>query len=212
MKLIIPARKGSKGFPFKNRKLMNITFDILPSKCHDVIVTSDDEVVLEEAAKRGFHIIDRSKELSSDTASVKDVLLDVIERMKFDDYETIIMLYLTYITRLWRDVIKAVDFFNRNDGAQSLLCRYKAETHPYLCAYEVEGNKGKQIVEHDLYRRQDYPKVFEISHYIFIAFVDEIKKLNKNLYNENTIFFEIEKPIDVDYEEDFMRGKNGFRN
>ena len=71
-----------------------------------------------------------------------------------------------------------------------------------MCLLEGENNKGKQLIRHNLYRRQDYPKCFELSHYISIFNTEEVKKLNNNMYNEETDFFQIRKVVDVDTEED----------
>lgn len=200
MRVIIPARKGSKGFPLKNRKLMDMTFNMIPLPPYQVIVTSDDPVILNVAKNKNYNYVKRSQKLSNDTASMKDVLLDTIKKMYMYDSEILIMLYLTYPFRVWNDVENALDLFKKKN-AKSLLCKQEIKEHPYLCMFE-EGDNGKQIVKHNLYRRQDYPKVFGISHYIFIAKAGEIKKLNNNLYNKNTIFFPIIKPVDVDYEKD----------
>jgi CMP-N-acetylneuraminic acid synthetase len=75
-----------------------------------------------------------------------------------------------------------------------------------------DGCFGKQIFKHDLYRRQDYPKVFEISHYICIFKVSELKNLNKNLYNEETHFYKLEKKIDVDRKEDLENYERIYKN
>ena len=62
---------------------------------------------------------------------------------------------------------------------------------------------GKQIISLDLYRRQDYPECFEVSHFVCIFQVDEISNLNKNMYNDDTYFYQISDDVDVDYESDF---------
>jgi CMP-N-acetylneuraminic acid synthetase len=67
---------------------------------------------------------------------------------------------------------------------------------------EVDNLMGEQLRPHNLYRRQDYPKVFEISHFIAIFNVDELENLNDNLYNNNTIFYPIKDIIDVDTKND----------
>ena len=46
MKIVIPARRNSKGLPFKNRQLFRHTVDKIPNKfLKDIIVTTDDEVI-----------------------------------------------------------------------------------------------------------------------------------------------------------------------
>ena len=89
--------------------------------------------------------------------------------------------------------------------SKSLLCKKEVKTHPYLCIYD----NGKQVVKHNLYRRQDYPTIWEISHYICIFEVGELKKLNKNLYNKHTHFMKINDCVDVDYEKDFLQVRIG---
>ena len=86
---------------------------------------------------------------------------------------------------------------------RTLTCCVKPKTHPYLCLFKKEDGKGKQIISHDLYRRQDYPECFEVSHFVCIFQVDEISNLNKNMYNDDTYFYQISDDVDVDYESDF---------
>ena len=43
---VIPARKGSKGLPFKNRKLFDITAKTIPddAKPHTIVSTDDEHI------------------------------------------------------------------------------------------------------------------------------------------------------------------------
>lgn len=208
MKIVIPARLGSKGLPFKNRKLFKYTANIIPDdRKSSVIVTSDDPEIINLAKQYGFNWVERPSHLSEDSSSTRDVLFHLIDSGKIDKSEYVVMLYLTYPERTWDQVMAAFSFFldlNYAGLAQSLLCKKEIKTHPYLCLEErgVNGIFGKQIVSHDLCRRQDYPKCFEISHYIVIFKGSSINKLNKNLYNEDTVFYQIEDVIDVDTKKD----------
>jgi hypothetical protein len=64
--------------------------------------------------------------------------------------------------------------------------------------FDLGNNKGQQLIQHNLYRRQDYPLVFEISHYIAIFNVSHVSELNNNLYDNETFFFKINDVTDVD--------------
>ena len=203
MKIIIPARKGSKGLPGKNAILINQTLSTIPNYVKDsVIITTNDGKVIDQSA--GYQILLRDNELSGDDVSTKDVLSNVLQQYNIPDEEIIMMLYLTYPERTWTDIEAALNFFIDNK-AKSLLCRVEPKSHPYLCMFSEDGNKGKQIVEHNLYRRQDYPECFELSHFICIFRANELEKLNKNLYNKDTIFYKIKRPVDVDTKEDLKR-------
>jgi CMP-N-acetylneuraminic acid synthetase len=211
MKIIIPAREGSKGLPGKNRVLFKHTADIIPKNLYnDVIVTSDDPEILSQAKDYGFNINNRPYYLATDDANIRDVLYHTLKEYKIHESEEIIMLYLTYPERTWDDVIQARRFFLThlaNGITKSMLCKKEVETSPYLMMHEVgvDGLFGSQLVKHDLYRRQDYPICFEISHYIVIFIANGIYNLNRNLYNDSTIFWPIQNVIDVDLKKDLIK-------
>ena len=203
MKIVIPARRGSKGVPFKNRLLLEHTLNIIPDSLKsDVIISTDDDFIIEKAKEYKVKAVRRSDKLSSDEASVKDVLINLIKNENIGCQQTIIMLYLTYPERTWEEVESILSFFNDND-AKSVLCKKEVKTHPHMCMFEAaDGLRGEQVVRHNLYRRQDYPKCFEISHYMCAIKASEVNNLNKNLYNEDTFFYQIEDKIDIDYKKD----------
>ena len=201
MKIIIPARKGSKGLPFKNRKLFKYTADIVPDNLKKyTYVNTDDNAIANMANQYGFNVIFREDELSLDTTSTKEVIVDMKDQ--FGSSDIFIMLYLTYPERTWEDVMKAYEMFC-NMNANSLLCKKEITTSPYLILKEESYGRGSQLFNHDLYRRQDYPTCFEISHYISIFGYWEINNLNNNMYNIDTIYMDIPNDtIDVDTQKD----------
>ena len=203
MKIVIPARRGSKGVPFKNRILLEHTLNIIPDSLRgDVIISTDDDFIIEKAKEYKVKAVRRSDKLSSDEASVKDVLINLIKNENISCQQTIIMLYLTYPERTWEEVESILSFFNDND-AKSVLCKKEVKTHPHMCMFEAaDGLRGEQVVRHNLYRRQDYPRCFEISHYMCAIKASEVNNLNKNLYNKDTFFYQIEDKIDIDYKKD----------
>jgi CMP-N-acetylneuraminic acid synthetase len=211
MKIIIPAREGSKGLPGKNRVLFKYTADIIPKNLYkDVIVSSDDPEILSKARDYGFNITHRPYHLACDEANIRDVLYHTIKEYNIHESEEIIMLYLTYPERTWEDVIQARRFFFThvaNGITSSMLCKKEIKVSPYLMMHErgVDGLFGSQLIQHDLYRRQDYPTCFEISHYIAIFISNSIYNLNKNLYNDSTIFWKIQDVIDVDLKKDLIK-------
>jgi CMP-N-acetylneuraminic acid synthetase len=210
---IIPARKGSKGLPFKNRKLFSKTADVIPPDLRsNVIVSTDDDEIKEKSQKYGFQIHNRDSISSNDYASIHDVVKKVINDFKLED-KIIVLLYLTYPERSFEDIKLALEFLN-TQSAYSLLCKKKVLTHPYLCFLEQDDNKGKLLIKHPFYRRQDYPKCFEVSHFISIFLSNEVDKLCSQLYNDDTVFFQIEDVIDIDEQKDLRNyeNKNHSRN
>jgi CMP-N-acetylneuraminic acid synthetase len=206
MKIIIPARFGSKGLPFKNRKLFKYTADSIPPELsNNVWVTTDDLEIVKLARKYKFNILIRPDSLAEDQTSIKDVLLHAIKSIGTDDSETICVLYLTYPNRTWKEVELANQWYveNSNDlPLYSMLCRQPVKSNPFLCLFKEDNNFGSQIINHDLYRRQDYPETFELSHYIVFFKSGNISALNNNIYNRYTLFYPISRVIDVDTQND----------
>ena len=70
MRIIIPARAGSKGLPFKNRKLFKHTANIIPDIMkHKTYVVTDDEEIKLMAIEAGFKALHRPDGLSQDETS-----------------------------------------------------------------------------------------------------------------------------------------------
>ena len=199
---VIPARRDSKGLPFKNRKLLGYTVNNIPIELHEkTIVTTNDEKIIEKLSVTSINVLKRDELLCLDDISIKDVMLDVVKKFQMKPNDTMVMLFLTYPDRKFSDIKKILDYYFERK-IKTLTCCIEPKTHPYLVLYKKEEQKGEQVVKHDLYRRQDYPECFEIRHFVCIFQVEEIQKLNNNMYNESTVFYKINNDIDVDYEND----------
>lgn len=201
MKVIIPARGGSKGLPGKNKTLLPCTLSIIPSQ-YEVHVSTDDLSIAEVCNFWGVRIHSRSADTATDKASVLGCLKEWMGSINASPDELVLMLYLTYPQRTWREIQEGLRFMEECE-ASSLLCRYEPTDHPYLC-FKKQGDQGVPVVDHTLYRRQDYPRCFVVSHYITAFKAGELDNLGLNLYNKDTVFFPISKPIDVDTKQDLQ--------
>lgn len=199
---LIPARKGSKGFKFKNRKLFNKTADKFPDDFElldNVYVSTDDEEIKKMAKLKNFNIVNRNVSLASDTASIKDVVIEFIEKESVSKDEIIVLLFLTYPERTWEDVVDILNCF-LSSNKKSLQCLEPVETHPYLTVLKQKDHYVS-LIEHNLYRRQDYPEVFKTSMFFSCFYASEVEKLNDLMYNKNTYFYHLKEVTkDIDYE------------
>ena len=97
---IIPARGGSKGIPRKNlipflgKPLIQWSIDVaLDSKIiTDVVVTSDDDEILELSRKTlNVKTIKRPKELAEDNSRTEPVLIHALENIKGINYDYLVL-------------------------------------------------------------------------------------------------------------------------
>tara|TARA_Y100000817_G_scaffold182192_1_gene142441 strand:- start:10371 stop:11015 length:645 start_codon:yes stop_codon:yes gene_type:complete len=201
---VIPARRDSKGFPFKNRKLLDLTISQIPNELHNkTIVSTNDEEIIHRLESTKINILKRDEKLSHDDVNIRDVMKDVIEKFNINQNDIIVMLYLTSPGRKFSDINKILEFY-KEEKVDTLTCCVEPKTHPYLCLFKNGDGKGKQVIEHDMYRRQDYPECFEVRHFVCVFKAGIIEKLNKNMYNDDTYFYKIEHDVDVDYEYDLQ--------
>ena len=204
---VIPARKGSKGLKFKNRRLVPIALNQVPdNEKNSIIVSTDDEAIMELCREKNILFRDRPSHLASDEASLKDVILDTVEYLKMDPEDTVVILFPTFPQRTFDDIKETLDFFNKNNLKSCTGKRVIEDNHPYLC-FEKHGDiLGRKVVDHLFYRRQDYPDCFGLCHLVCISKASEVSKLDDLLVNEETGYkWCREDLIDVDYEEDFLK-------
>ena len=112
---VIPARRDSKGLPFKNRKLLDYTLNEFPNDMREkVIVTTNDEEIIEKLSNTKFNVLKREEKLSDDKTSIRDVIQNVVEKYDLDESSTIVMLYLTSQYRKYEDIQKIIKFYLEN--------------------------------------------------------------------------------------------------
>ena len=101
MKVIIPARGGSKGVPGKNIKKLNgvplLAYPIISAHMTkgitEVFVSTDDEEIKEVALNHDAQVIDRPSEFAQDHSLDIDVMRHAVEYL--DDYDDIVQLRAT---------------------------------------------------------------------------------------------------------------------
>lgn len=204
----IPARKGSKGFKFKNRILFTHTANFINQIdwFDEVVVSTDDPVIKELASQYGYSIHLRPESLASDDVSIKDVFSDFLNN---SDNKPDTHMWLFYLTVLYRSLD---DFLTCKklvevDGAKSVCSFIKAKTHPYDSWLYKKDKTLTKYIENDVYRRQDKPDAWEHYHYVCCFASDELNSLNSELVGQSTVpmFLDDEtsaKLIEVDTEQD----------
>jgi CMP-N,N'-diacetyllegionaminic acid synthase len=172
--VIIPARKGSKGIPSKNKKellgkpLICYTFDIA-SKLSDnffTYVSSDDEEILNIA--KDYKIKNnglRPLNLSSDQALTIDVIkheLEIVEKNNNLIFDAILLLQPTCPIRQVNHILEAEKLLEQNGDASIISVEKIDSNHPFRMKRIENGfliNFIDQGFE-DMRPRQHLPTVY----------------------------------------------------
>ena len=143
IKVIIPARKNSKGLPGKNLKhlagkpLIDYTINTALKlfKPEDIILTSDSEDILERGKLTGINTILRPKELATDSSQIIDTILHAANSCSSkqgNNIHSILLLQPTFPVRDYSELKEAINTFKKNKF-QSLVSTNKIKEHPCEC-------------------------------------------------------------------------------
>jgi len=206
IRYLIPARAGSERFPGKNRVLLPYLWKALPKvvQC-TTIISTDDPALLQEAPSISMKL-QRPSALATAGASMKDVIAHAAEWAHLDACDRIVTLYPTYIDRTWSE-IKRIQAWALEHDYPNVLCSEPLNgISVYKCFHQKSGCFGTPVIQHDLYRGQDYPVCFEASCFVVVTRVDQIEKLNNLLWSEETAFYQLDRRRpDIDTLGDFRR-------
>ena len=210
---IIPARGGSKRLPRKNildlcgKPLISYSIEAgLKSKyISKVIVSSDDEKILQISQKFGADIIKRPDYLATDTSSTFDVLEHTINSLEKYDY--IVLLQPTSPLRNEKHIDEAIALLNEKD-ANAVISVCETEHSPLWCnTLDEELNMSNFLPKEVLNKRsQDLPKYYRINGAIYICKTEELLK-NKGFFLKDKVFAYImdkKDSVDIDEEIDFF--------
>lgn len=176
---VIPARGGSKRLPGKNIKslngkpLINYTIEAAREVFDNSIicVSTDDEEIKRVSEKTGLKVpFFRPKELATDTADTRSVLLHAYEYYKKErgyNADVIILLQPTSPLRNATHIREALELYHK--GLDMVVSVKETDANPYFVLYE-ENEKGylEKSKKGDFTRKQDCPKVWELNGAIYV--------------------------------------------
>ncbi len=210
---IIPARGGSKGIPNKNlipflgKPLLQWSVEAALGSdfITDIVVSSDNKAILEQAAKNEEVIlINRPKELATDTSRVEPVMMHALEEMNKEKYDLLVLLQPTSPLRTSEDIDGAFKHFF-DTKASSLISVCTPEHHPYKAFKVNEKGYLEGIINNDFpfSPRQILPKVYRANGAIYIVNVEDFVKKG-SLLTDASVYFEMtnEKSVDIDTMDD----------
>lgn len=217
---VIPARKGSKGLPSKNSKILHgkplISWTIeaaLKSRYIDEIcISSDCEKIQSIAVNHGLEMKRlRPKNLSKDDTSSNDVILH--ELQYYTDIDIICMLQPTSPLRSNEDVDCCIQKFI-NEDAQVMVSVKKDKHSPYWSFNIRQGFLKSLFPLNEINkRRQDIEETYSLNGAIYLAKTEYFLK-NKSFLTPSTkpFLMNYEKSIDIDDLSDFNEAEKYLKN
>ncbi len=179
----ICCRKGSKGVPGKNTKmlfnkpLVEYTIDAARN-CdiiNDVVVSTDDEIVKDIAIRNGVHSpFERPEALASDSASKWDVFRHIVstyEELNSVEVDYLVDLDVTVPLKTTEDIKRAIELAIGNNQIDVVITGYEPERNPYFNMVELEMDGFATLVKKSdkpITRRQDAPIVYSLTPAAFV--------------------------------------------
>ena len=220
---IIPARGGSKRLPHKNilelagKPLIAWSIESgLQSKYIDkVIVSSDDNEILEIAQKFGSEIIKRPDELASDTATSFDAIEHTIKNTARYDY--VILLQPTSPLRIAEHIDKAIELLERKK-ADSVVSVCEMDHSPLWSNTLPKDWNMNHFIRDEIRdkRSQDLETFYRLNGAIYICDTNRLL-VEKSFFLHDNIFaycmnressVDIDEKIDFKFAEILINGEN----
>ena len=173
---IIAARGGSKGVPNKNIRLLGkkpliahtIESAIKSKLFSSVIVSTENKKITNIAKKYGATVpFYRPKKLATNNASMDDVLLDVIKKLKLLEYEFEVVVNRDCTAPFIQnsDIKESINLLDRKK-CDAVVAGYNTHLNPYFNMMEKNASgylefskKSKKRIE----SRQNAPVVYQLT-------------------------------------------------
>lgn len=210
---IIPARGGSKRLPRKNlldlcgKPLIAWSIEAaLKSKyISKVIVSSDDEEILNIAKEYKADFIKRPDELASDTATTFDALKHTLENVGKYDY--VVLLQPTSPLRSEKHIDEAIELL-KEKNADAIISVCEMEHSPLWSNTLDENLDMSNFLRDEVLnkRSQDLPKYYRLNGAIYICKTDKLLENKGFFLKENIYAYKMNKKhsVDIDEEIDFI--------
>lgn len=219
--IVVPARGGSKGIPLKNihplcgKPLLMYTLELIKKLEFegDAVVSTDMDLIADMAKMvEGIGVIDRPKDIATDTASTESALLHALEVMESigNHYDAVVTMQVTSPFRTVETTIACFrKFEEERDHYDALLTL--SETRTDFWIKKEDGSFGR-LYPHAPRRRQDRKPMYIENSALYITDAEALRKTHSVLGNnvmgvvipENEAL-DINEPIDIAVAEQIMR-------
>lgn len=210
---VIPCRRGSKGLPGKNRAtIAGLPLWLRAAKAcrqaryiDDVVISTDDQVIYDEAKELGYKVHARSSLTASDTASSESVLIEACDDLNLEpDILVLVQCTSPFTTSLELDqAVKTMTDDFRIDSLFSARPFYG-----FVWGSDDRSSYGGYLpIDHPKelrQRRQDRPvRVIETGAYYMVRY-KEFRRAKTRFFGDTFPFITGGPHIDIDSHDDLV--------
>lgn len=205
---VIPARGGSKRLPRKNILTLSgkplIAWSIeaaLQCKYIDeVIVTSDDDEILDIANQFGSKTIKRPSELASDKATSFEAIKHTINNV--GEYDYIVLLQPTSPLKTAQHLNEAIEQLMSNN-ADALISVTPMDHNPLWSNTLPANGSMMGFLHNDILNRrsQDLPTYYRVNGAIYICKKEKLLKEESFFIKDNIFSYIMDREVSVDIDE-----------
>lgn len=220
---IIPARKGSKGFPNKNMSnllgMPLIEYSIIEAEksliIDKIIISTDSEEILKIALEHNLEMKGlRPDEFSSDTANLYDVIKYEITNHQLVEKGFVLIVLLQPTSPLRQSYMideALIKFIDKNQKSAVSVSEVE-ENLVFMRTIDEEGKLVKILDMESTIRRQDLPKFYKVNGMIYINKISDIVNNYVSLNdNQSPIIISKEYNVDIDDSSDLVEATNRLR-
>ncbi|MEX5354139.1 acylneuraminate cytidylyltransferase family protein [Pseudomonas juntendi] len=211
--VIIPARGGSKRLPGKNilslcgKPLIAWTIEAALKSCiaEKIIVSSDDDEILEVAAQYGATPFKRDSNFATDEAKTIDVVMECVEQEAEQGYlyDAILLLQPTSPLRNEKDIAGAWELYRSKEG-NSVITVCEADHPPQWYGYLNDASALEGVDFSSSSRSQDFKQSYRINGAVY--FVSSSYLVSERSFYTPSVFAYVmpkERSFDIDNKIDF---------
>ena len=217
---VVPARAGSRGVPRKNMAIVAgvplveyaVAAALAAESIGAVVVTSDDEEILERYARRdGVLVLRRPPDLATDTASSADTVAHALEQWEAAggwSPHALIMVQATTPLRTSADIDAAYDLFTRS-GSEAVIsaCRVDGIRHPRVMYRLRDDGRSELFMTDptDRMTRRDYEPLYQNNGAVYIVSTEYFRR-EQRLRSLAPVIYEMpwERSINIDVPGDLV--------
>ena len=206
---IIPARGGSKRLPRKNilplagKPLIGWSIEAAQkSKYIDsIVVSSDDDEILQIAQKYHVGAYKRGEHLATDTATTVDVLLDVLEHTE-KSYDYIMLLQPTSPLRNENHIDESIELLMKKN-ADAVISVCEMEHSPLWSNTLPDSLDMSNFIRYNIKdkRSQDLEKYYRLNGAIYLCKIDSFLKERNLFLDQNLFAYKMERDVSIDIDE-----------